>query len=455
MAYAQAQIITENVKNLDSSGKQQLERLVHHMARVKIDPIKAQEFVDNLGKLTAILKPKDNDTVLRWINYTIDSPLFNSANISKLMDISNVVINWKTSEGKLPNARLYLEDIGGLVVGLGSYNASFSKKVNLVNMAMSEELRNLSASPKIAHFYGDVLYNVMKNQEFGNLFSRIIDPKMLEQAAALANDLLKTSHPGRTANLSMVMSVGYGLLTIGEANVRKLHEQGGVIHFARYSPQLLKAALENLDTKPSSSKPVAVISSSYYDWNGSFYQPIQNQGQITRFYRVVLVEYESDTEAIQRYSNTASSKGQIAALISYCHGTGGKMYSGHNYSIDPHQVLDSSDKNLLSSIGNCFSKQPPPTVILMSCHAGEGEDPIAKAMSAAWPSARVWSSTDELSHASSLVLAPNGEISSFIPRKGKGNPAILAVYEEDERRLLRPKLASIIPKKIGQGQKPG
>ena len=169
----------------------------------------------------------------------------------------------------------------------------------------------------------------------------------------------------------------HAIYNIGKDSTVRLNKELGIEYFLRYSPELLKELERNLDKKYNSKKPLLLVTYNKNDWNGSFYIGGRNLDELTKFYKVIVVEVDTEDAFYAKVQQVAEKYGKIDTLMIGGHGDPSSINLGKGS--EESKDLDIGDEENLAGIKGYLIEKP--TIILESCSTGETENAIGAVIS--------------------------------------------------------------------------
>lgn len=201
------------------------------------------------------------------------------------------------------------------------------------------------------------------------------EPKLYQKGKALADRLI---HPPRNDPM-LYANMGYAIDEIGEDNTARLYRSCGIENFYRYSDDMLKTALRNLDPANDRDKPLLLVAFNKNDWNGAFYIEGRRLDALRKHYRIIIRETDNEDGFYNAVRGASRTHGRIDTLIIGGHGSPDSIRMGDS---DEKGLLDLTDEAELATLRDAFV--PKPTVALVSCSTGINDKAIGAAMSRIW-----------------------------------------------------------------------
>ncbi|MDO8553701.1 MAG: hypothetical protein Q7S22_02750 [Candidatus Micrarchaeota archaeon] len=309
----------------------------------------------------------------------VESPAFKS----EMLDASFVE--------KLCAAVKFTKDIGGRIFQFVLINPNF--RVEMLNESFLVELRKLAKN---------VLSGLDRNEapdnydKLGVVLAANENLWLIQSVNAhysegkkLANELSHNSFNAFHAYRDplMYMNFAYAIATIGESKTRELYAKLGIEYFMRYKPETLEIVYTNLTSSKENQKPVLLVAFNKNDHNGAFYFEGMRLKDLGKYYRLFIVEVDSEKDFYGKVSNLSSTFGKINTLVIGGHGKpdliklgktkeeGGKLTKDEAY-------LNLTDEEDMQSIRRYLVSAP--TVILVSCSTGENQKSIGALLSRVW-----------------------------------------------------------------------
>ncbi len=177
-----------------------------------------------------------------------------------------------------------------------------------------------------------------------------------------------------------VINFAYGMVMFGTEKVVKLYNNFGIEYFMRHSDKIIDEMCARIDEKYTSEKPVLLIAYNKDDWNGAFYLNNTKVEELTRYYRIVLIEMSTEDEFYNQVANVARDYGQIDTVVIGGHGKPDGILLDRRY--DEKGQLDLTDKKELRKLRKYFVDEP--TVILDACSTGAKGDSMGEMISEVW-----------------------------------------------------------------------
>ena len=210
------------------------------------------------------------------------------------------------------------------------------------------------------------------------------EPELYQKGKALADRLIR---PPRNDPM-LYANMAYAIDEIGEEKTARLHAAYGIENFFRYSDDMLKTLVKNLDPANDRDKPLLLVAFNKNDWNGAFYTEGRRLDALRKHYRVIIREMDSEDGFYDAAKTVSANYGRIDTLIIGGHGSPDSIRMGEN---DEKGKLDLTDETELASLRSMF--KPRPTVVLVSCSTGKDEKAIGGLMSRVW-NARLFAPRD-------------------------------------------------------------
>jgi hypothetical protein len=194
-----------------------------------------------------------------------------------------------------------------------------------------------------------------------------------ERAAALSKRL------GLPEDALTRLNMAYGIAAVGEKKAEELHKGLGIQFFLRYPRSILEEVHHNMLRTEISERPLMLVIFNKNDWNGHFYREGMALAGLERYYKVMIVEADSEDAFYSKMRSLAKSYGRIDTLILAGHGAPDSIQLGDN---DDKGEIDLTDSKELAELKGSFV--PVPTVVLASCSTGQDDKSIAALLSRAW-----------------------------------------------------------------------
>ncbi len=232
--------------------------------------------------------------------------------------------------------------------------------------------------------------------DFGKLFKLVLEKQpaasiSLERMLAYNEDFLQNlgailSYYGRAKelasdknNVELCLNMAYALATIGEERAKELNSYFGIEYFARYSAETLEILHANIHPRHQAEKPLLLAVFNKNDGNGAFYSEGQELEQLTKYYRLLVVEVDTEDKFYGFIADIPASYGRISALIIGGHGKPEEVLMGADTEKGKIDLTDISELETVraSFIANLI-------VILVSCSTGSNPKSLSAMLSKAW-----------------------------------------------------------------------
>jgi len=171
------------------------------------------------------------------------------------------------------------------------------------------------------------------------------------------------------------INFAYAVNEIGEKKTRELHKKQGIEFFGRYYTSTLEEVYLNLDPNHNASKPLLLAVYSKEDHNGAFYQNTAEFMELSKNYKLIIVETDSEKGVYSGIEKTGEM-GEIKALVLGGHGAEHGIAFGKKVGTGE---LDLTDRKRLASIKKYLAKNP--TIVLISCSTGSDKIAVGKMIS--------------------------------------------------------------------------
>lgn len=197
---------------------------------------------------------------------------------------------------------------------------------------------------------------------------RAVDYDDYEEGYALVRALFQTDIP----NMEKLINFSYGVSVLGKDKTDNMYKVLGMEYFFRYPPGLLQETSKNSDPKQSSEKPLALALFAKSDWNNNFYGAGGEISPLMKYYRVLIVETDSDLVFYSKINEVAGLYGKISVLAINGHGSPGGVTLGQfTRKTGTLSYLDDSE---VSRLQDSFVKNP--IVVFNSCSTGKHNSAI-------------------------------------------------------------------------------
>ncbi len=201
---------------------------------------------------------------------------------------------------------------------------------------------------------------------FGNNTKTLgIRPGDYDDAYALVQALF----PGERMDLERLINFAYGVSVVGAERTRTLNKVLGMKYFFRYRPELLREVVSNIDLTVPDGRPVFLAVFTQSDWNGTFYYSSDSIANLTRHYRVIIVETLYDAVMFREINRIAGQYGRLAGLSISGHG------SEYGVSLGPNGYFSGADGQEVTRLQDSFDANP--VIVFDSCSTGRYGDAIA------------------------------------------------------------------------------
>ncbi|NYZ60550.1 hypothetical protein H0O01_02525, partial [Candidatus Micrarchaeota archaeon] len=177
-----------------------------------------------------------------------------------------------------------------------------------------------------------------------------------------AYSLVQALFPGERMNLEILINFAYGISAVGTENARMLNKVFGMRYFFRYRQELLGEVVGNADLARPDGRPVFLAVFTQSDYNGTFYYSSDSLANLTRYYRVIIVETLSDAVMFREINRIAGQYGKLAGLSISGHG------SEYGVALGPNGYFSESDAQEVARLQDSFADNP--VVIFDSCSTG-------------------------------------------------------------------------------------
>ncbi|NYZ77538.1 hypothetical protein H0O02_04475 [Candidatus Micrarchaeota archaeon] len=216
----------------------------------------------------------------------------------------------------------------------------------------------------------------------------------------------------------ILMNFAYALAVLGEEKTKALYEKNSIEYFGRYRKSMLEELyLTSTDLEHKKDSPLLVAVFNKNDWNNSFYYSGRTLGKLTKHYRVVLFEADSESEFYKKIEATEKTYGKIDSLVVAGHGSTKTVNLGYGWDSGD---IDTSDEKDLEKMKDHFVENP--NVILIACSSASDETSIAAMLSKLW-NAKAWGE-NKTSSLSYFKLDEKGKIIKPVYEDNSGNQFI-------------------------------
>jgi hypothetical protein len=216
----------------------------------------------------------------------------------------------------------------------------------------------------------DRLPKKFEDSVYARVLMSAVEPGIYSKAIRLAKSI-----GANYADPSVRLNFSYALKTIGEKKTSILFKKAGIEYFARYPKSVLEEVFRNLDPEHNKHKPVLMITGCKNDYLGVSYLGGQMLDLLTKYYKIMLVEVDSENGFYSAVENIGKTK-PIDSLIIAGHGEADYILLGEDTE---KGKLDVTDREELKKIKGFFSKDP--YIIVQSCSTGKTANGIGAALS--------------------------------------------------------------------------
>jgi len=235
-----------------------------------------------------------------------------------------------------------------------------------------------------------------------HLIELVVDnPELYLKGKTLADRLVK---PPRNDPM-LYANFAYAIDELGEQKTMVLYSRLGIETFYRYSPKMLDSLYENLDPSKNTDKPVVLVVFNKNDYNGSFYGEGKQLDALSKKYRVIIVETDSEDGFYDALRRTSQTYGRIGTLIIGGHGSPDSVKLGPETE---KGMLDLMDEGEMKGVSRYFTDHP--VVVLVACSTGKDENAIGAVMSKVWHTQALYAPSEPTVTAE-YELAGGGELS--------------------------------------------
>ncbi len=209
-------------------------------------------------------------------------------------------------------------------------------------------------------------------------------------------------------DFEILMNFSYAITIIGEEKAKVLHENYGMVYFARYAEKMLNHLYESA-ANPEYKKdaPVLLAVFNKNDWNQAFYWDGHMLKKFLKYYNVMVFETDDEDGFYNAISSTAKKYRPINTLIVAGHG-----YRTHvNFGVGggEEKDIDVKDEEELKKLKGDFEDNP--TIIMISCFTGYDEDGIAAELSDIWDGT-AWA-PDKVTNLKNIIIDKQGKIATI------------------------------------------
>jgi len=232
--------------------------------------------------------------------------------------------------------------------------------------------------------------------------------------------LVQALFPGERMDLERLINFAYGISAVGTENARMLNKVLGMRYFFRYRQELLREVVSNIDLTRPDGRPVFLAVFTQSDYNGTFYYSSDSLANLTRYYRVIIVETLSDAVMFRDINRIAGQYRRLAGLSISGHG------SEYGVALGPNGYFSESDAQEVARLRDSFAENP--VIVFDSCSTGKYGKAIA-AIFEEIPGSRIYAPI-ESSNVAGYNLDGNGAIISAyhnVPTR---------VYENGDSRVV-------------------
>ncbi len=243
---------------------------------------------------------------------------------------------------------------------------------------------------------------------FGNNSKMLgIRPGDYDDAYALVQALF----PGERMDLERLINFAYGISAAGAENARMLNKVLGMKYFFRYRQELLREVVGNIDLTRPDGRPIFLAVFTQSDWNGSFYYSSDSIANLTKYYRVIIVETLSVAVMFREINRIAGQYGKLAGLSISGHG------SEYGVELGPNGYFSESDSVEVARLQDSFDDGP--IIVFDSCSTGRYGQAIAGIF-------------QKIKNARTYAPVSNSNVAGY---KLDGNGAIISAYHDVPTRV--------------------
>lgn len=179
--------------------------------------------------------------------------------------------------------------------------------------------------------------------------------------------LAKALFPPGNPSLERLINFSYGVSVLGKEKTDNMYKVLGMEYFFRYPADLLQEVSRNSDPKQSSEKPLVLALFAKSDWNNNFYGAGGEISPLTKYYRVLIAETDSDLVFYSKINEVAGLYGKISVLAINGHGSPSGVTLGK--FARKTGKLDYLDDSAVLRLQDSFVKNP--IVVFNSCSTGK------------------------------------------------------------------------------------
>jgi len=391
---------------LDVKGLDRFQEAASRMLSRCSGPKEREEFLGSLKGIQQLLSGRLPEPLKKGIVSIIESSILN-----------NTRYGVKAATG-------YIEEIDGLVSILAE--SANGAAIPIVERIVSGgdnvvvQMRNLRVMMHDNPGFADATRDIAR------------DEALWGRARGLARTYLwENGRDPEKAEPALIASFAYGLRALGsERAVQRMSRECGVAWFSRYPAEVLRQSLRNLDTSASSdSRPVLIYHSAHEDHNGAMVARERNLPQLNRFYRLIIMEAETDMPSVDRLGEVRRKCGAFAGIILRGHATAsGMTLSNARGEAGVINHRDASPDGFFEKLGRLFMEGQKPLIVTWGCNSGTGPNPFTRSLSERNPDARVWAVAESPRYGE-LLLNPQGAIVSYEFRNTQGGRGKVRIYK--------------------------
>ncbi|MBS3068086.1 hypothetical protein J4450_05260 [Candidatus Micrarchaeota archaeon] len=170
----------------------------------------------------------------------------------------------------------------------------------------------------------------------------------------------------------------YAIEAIGIDKTVELHKKLGIEYFMRYSKKVLEEVYANTQVELPTKKPVLLVTANKNDPIGAFSDLGVTLEDLTKHYRLIITETDSEDGFYDIVPAIANKYGEIDTLIIAGHGAPTSILLGEK---SDKGRLDLTDEDHLESLKYYFGQHSK--VILAACSSGVDERSVGALISRA------------------------------------------------------------------------
>lgn len=218
----------------------------------------------------------------------------------------------------------------------------------------------------------------------------------------------------------VILNLAYGIGILGKEQALELSRRTGVEYFARYSMETLEELYANLDPNHTKEKPLLLAVFNKNDDNGAFYKEGIELEQLTRHYKLILVETDTEDGFYKHTRDVVRRYGKINTILIGGHGEPTSIMLGQDTE---KGHLDLTDRGEIASLRDSFEGRAggAPVVVLVSCSTGQHRG-IGSLLSDAW---------------GTRLFAPVYPSSKTVYHLDRGGEITKVTYDVESREFLQ------------------